>query len=269
MDDHPELAYLSAAGNRFAVLDALSEPPPLEPKRLVRELVRSRGPQAEIDGLLVLERASGPARFRMTVFNRDGSRPEACGNGLRCAAKLAVDRGHVRETTFVVETDAGDRTVSVELESGEVVRAATELGVPRVVAIDETLAIGSVPYSVHLVDMGNPHCVLFVADVAKAPVGELGPQLERHMHFRKGTNVDFVHVADGALHVRTWERGVGETASCGTGAAASVVAARATDRCTTPVRVHTRGGVLSVDWDGDGELVLSGPVEGRVAVHRS
>ena len=223
MNELPELVHLSAAGNRFAVLDAFAEPPSIEPKRLVRELVRSKGPLSDVDGLLVLEPADGSADCRMTVYNRDGSRPEACGNGLRCIAKLAVERGRVSGELFVVETDAGDRRVSVEREAEEVVRVATELGTPRVVALDDTLAVGSTPYSVHLVDMGNPHCVLFVANIDSAPVAEVGPLLERHMRFRKGTNVDFAHVETGELHVRTWERGVGETASCGTGSAASVV----------------------------------------------
>jgi len=250
---------VSAAGNRFAVLDAFTTAPEVEPASLVRELVQREG---DLDGLLVLGAGTDGADCSMLVHNRDGSRPEACGNGLRCIGKVARERGYV-PAELVVATDAGPRRVRCREENGVVVEATAEMGEPRVVALDETLAVGASPLSAHLIDMGNPHCVLFVADIDSAPVSDFGPRLEHHVRFRRGTNVSFAESrADrGGLRVRTWERGVGETASCGTGASAAAVAALLTDRTQAPVHVATRGGELVVDWEGEGPLWLTGPLE--------
>lgn len=252
-----ELSFYSAAGNRFAVLDGF-ERLPAEPSTLALELCRRHG----LDGLLIGARPTQGGACRMLVYNRDGSRAEACGNGLRALARWGLETGHVGPAHgFTIETDVGPRQVTCFLRAGEVLAVATELGVPRLVAREERLALRAGEVTATLVDMGNPHCIVFVPDVARAEVASVGSELEHHPRFPLRTNVSFVERAGARLLVRTWERGVGETAACGTGIGASVVAALAAGLVRAPVEVGTRGGRLSVDWDGQGVLRLTGPVE--------
>jgi len=250
-----DVRLYSAAGNRFAVLDAF-ERMPEDPAQLARDVCERFG----LDGLLLGARPSAGGDCRMLVFNRDGSRAEACGNGLRALARWAVESDHAADA-LVIETDAGARHVRCLRRGREIVAARAELGVPRVVEREAVLAHAGRELHATLVDMGNPHCILFVPDVGRAPVSALGAALERHARFPARTNVSFVELAGGRLLVRTWERGVGETAACGTGAGASAVAALLHGRARSPVEVGMRGGRLQVDWDGAGVLSLAGPVE--------
>ena len=249
-------ALFSAAGNRFAVLDSF-EREPVAPDALAIRWSAELG----LDGLLVAAAPRAGGACRMQVFNRDGSRAEACGNGLRCIALFAVER-HGAADALVIETDAGTRRVEVLRRKGTIVGARAEMGVPIVVERDARIAVGETPVEATLVDMGNPHCVVFVADVERADVARLGPALERHERFPQRSNVSFAELAGPAeLHVRTWERGVGETAACGTGVSAAAVAAIVRGRARSPVDVKAHGGRLEVRWDGAGPLHLAGPVE--------
>lgn len=249
------MRFYSAAGNRFAVLDAF-EHEIERPEELASELCARYG----LDGLLVGARPRAGGDCHMSVYNRDGSRAEACGNGLRALACWAAETEH-GGLELVIETDAGARRVRSYARGREVVSARAELGVPRLVEREAQLQLESGTLLVTLVDMGNPHCVLFVPDVGRAEVAALGSEIECHPRFPARTNVSFVEVAGKRLLVRTWERGVGETAACGTGAGASAVAALVHGRAHSPVEVGTRGGRLQVDWDGTSVLALTGPVE--------
>jgi len=259
-----EPRFYSAAGNRFAVVDGF-EREPADAAALARELCA----RYRLDGLLVAARPEVGGDCRMVVHNGDGSRAEACGNGLRALARWAVESAHAGDE-LVIETDCGARRVACRRRGGEVVGARAELGIPRVVAADVELeaviGAGIAVVRATLVDLGNPHCVVLVPDVARADVATLGPALERHPRFPARVNVTFAEVAGGGLRVRTWERGVGETAACGTGASAAAVAALLRGLARAPVEVETRGGRLEVEWDGSGVLRLGGPVEAlRVA----
>lgn len=245
----------SAAGNRFAVLDAF-EGPPDDPAAVARQLCRRH----ETDGLLLGAAPVAGGDVRMLVFNRDGSRAEACGNGLRALGRWALESEHAGDE-MVIETDSGPRHVTCFLLHGEVVAARAELGVPRVIAAETELAVDGRALDVTLVDMGNPHCVLLVPDVGRAEVATLGSAIEVHERFPMRINVSFVQVDDRRLLVRTWERGVGETASCGTGVGASAMAAIVRGRARSPLEVGTAGGRMKVDWDGAGSLFLTGPVQ--------
>ena len=264
-------ALMSGAGNRFAVFDGFDRGAPEHPVEAARAICAPRdegGITPRPDGILLLLPAIAGGDCRMEIYNADGSRPETCGNGLRCIAKLAHDRGHVAKTRFTIETDAGPCPTEVHLENGVVTRARVHMGTPRIVARDQTLAVaisgkGSPSSTVHatLVDVGNPHCVLVVDDERAAPVTTLGPALERHAHFSNGTNVEFLALRDGGAHLRVWERGVGETQACGSGACAAAVAMVARELATWPVRLELPGGTLEVESDGRGGVFLSGPVE--------
>ena len=251
--------WMSGAGNLFAMLDGFDEGEIHDPAGIAIELCapeKARRP----DGLVLLLPSTRGADCAMRIYNRDGSRPEACGNGLRCAAKLAVDRGRVRGDAFTVETDSGIRRVRVLRERGLVTAARVEMGRARILATDETIAAGSASVAATIVDVGNPHCVLFVEDERAAPVGELGPLLERHTRFPSGTNVEFLASRGGLWRLRVWERGVGETLACGSGACAAATVLHAKGLARLPVRLELPGGTLEVDLDASGTLELSGPV---------
>lgn len=257
-----EAVLLSAAGNRFVLIDARAGGAPRDAAALARALCAAESsPAQRPDGLLLLLPPERAGDARLVIHNRDGTRPEACGNGLRCVGfHLGSKDG--AEGRRRIETDAGVRALAIEREPGgrPVVRA--ELGPARLVARDEWLEHGGGRVRVTRVDVGNPHCVVFVGDVLAAPVGELGPRLEHHPRFPEGTNVEFVayHRAGPTLEMRVWERGVGETQACGTGAAAATLAATERFDLEWPVRVRVPGGALEVSGDADC-VWLGGPVE--------
>jgi diaminopimelate epimerase len=250
-----DLVYLSATGNRFAVADAIGGAAPADPVALARSI----GQQGDVDGLLLLLPPKAGGDCGMVLYNTDGSRPEACGNGLRCIARLAVANGHVSGDGLVVETDAGPRRLQILRRAGEVVAVRAEMGVPVIESERTTLEVSGGSVEVGLVSMGNPHCVLFVDDIDSAPLETLGAELERHPRFPERTNVEFVQQDGARLRVRIFERGVGETDSCGTGVSAAAVIAIRRGLMRSPVAIETRGGRLRITWDGAGTLELEGP----------
>ena len=256
---------MSGAGNLFAVLDGFVDALPEDPAALARAICAgpaAGGLEPRPDGLLIVRPGRKGGACAMELYNADGSRPETCGNGLRCVAKLALDRGHVRGPRFVIEADAGPCETEVELERGAVVRARISMGLPRIVERETRIELeGRASVSATLVDMGNPHCVLFVEDERSAPVAELGPLLERHARFPKGTNVEFLALRTEGAFLRVFERGVGETAACGSGACAAAVAARELGRARLPLALQLPGGLLEVSDAGAGRVALRGPVE--------
>lgn len=288
--------WMSGAGNLFLVVDAISGPAPADPVAFAREVCARPGPSSaggrRADGVLLVTRDSTSGPCAMTVHNADGSRPEMCGNGLRCVAKLVFERGYERAREFLVATDAGPRPVVVEVSgdagAGRVHAVTARMGSPRIVARDERLVALGGEHRATLVDVGNPHCVLFVDDVERAPVTTLGPALEKHARFPRHTNVEFLELDGGfggsrpnaapaseertrsggsggrvprAARLRVWERGVGETLACGTGACAAAFAAVDAGRARFPVELELPGGRLTIDDDGAGGVTMRGPVE--------
>lgn len=266
-----------ATANDFVVLDDRHGELDLSPA-LVRALCdRRRGVGA--DGVLRLaspRESDEAADVFMDYRNADGSVVETCGNGLRVTAKYLVDRDLVpaQDDTVRVGTRAGVRTAHVERGSDGRVRAVTvEMGPPAfragavasgadggVVPDAETVDVDGTAVTLSPVSIGNPHAVVVVEDVDEAPVGTLGPVLERHALFPEGTNVEFVQTLDeGHVRLRVWERGVGETASCGSGACAAVVALNRRGIMTGEVEVESPGGRVIVRWDRDESGEASGP----------
>ena len=253
MSSAPDLILVSAAGNRFALADGFRGGPPRDPAALARRLA------GRVDGLLLLDPA--PGGVRMTLYNADGSRAEACGNGLRCIAAVAVEEGHCDGPALLVATDAGTRRVEVELARGRVARAAAEMG-PVELGKPFALELEGLALEIHPARVGNPHAVVFVPDAASAPLGVIGPAVERHPRFPERANVEVVSRApEGGLAVRVWERGVGETAACGTGACAAACVAAERLGLAPPIEVRMPGGLLLVDWSDLESVTLAGPVQ--------
>jgi diaminopimelate epimerase len=258
---------MSGAGNLFAVFDQFDAGVPDQPADLARSICEPRahgGVVPRPDGILFLLRPIADGDCRMEIYNADGSRAETCGNGLRCIAKLAFDSGRVKREHFVIESDAGLCAAEVMLERGAVVSARVHMGTPRIIAAEEEIRVDARDsHVVHatLVDIGNPHCVLFVDDERTAPVATLGPELERHARFPRGTNVEFLALRREGNFLRVWERGVGETQACGSGACAAAAAAVARGSTHWPVQLNVPGGWLRVESDSRGGVFLVGPVE--------
>jgi len=251
-----DFVKMEGLGNDFVVVEGPRHPTGEE---IAAWCDRRRGIGA--DGVLVATRIDD-RRVRMEYWNADGSRAEMCGNGLRCVARYAYDRDWTDGRSFTVETDLGDYPVKAR-KSG---RVRAMLG--RSVAPDP--AVMSVAGAeVRPMSMGNPHAVLFVPNTREAPVKTLGPVIEVAEAFPDRTNVEFVEIKDRArIEVRTWERGVGETLACGTGAGAAAVVAHREGLADSALTVGLLGGDLDVEIDGD-IVWMEGPAtyvfEGRLA----
>jgi diaminopimelate epimerase len=229
------------------------------------------------DGL-ILVLPSSRADVRMRMFNPDGSEAEMCGNGLRCIVKYAVEGGLARPRAgrIDVETPAGVLAAETFGDGRRVERVRVGMGVPRFAPAEIPVLVEAKPPIVDLplevaghelrltcVSMGNPHAVHFLdGPVAAFPLEEVGPLVENHALFPQRVNFEVAHVLAGdRIEARVWERGAGPTLACGSGASATVVAARVQSRVGERVDITLPGGTLAVDWDGRGEVYLTGPAE--------
>ncbi|MDR2505890.1 MAG: diaminopimelate epimerase [Oscillospiraceae bacterium] len=219
------------------------------------------------DGLILIQ-PSDVADLKMRMFNNDGSEGKMCGNGARCIARYAYERGLVNKPQFTLETLSGIKTLTI-LDCD---RVSVDMGVPEFEPAKIPVALGGSriveratqvvgrTFPMTCVSMGNPHAVLFMdEDPFQMKAFEIyGRMLENDDMFPERVNVEFVQrVSDTRIRMRVWERGSGETLACGTGACASVVAARLTGRTHgDKIRVSLRGGELEVDWRGDGTPVV-------------
>jgi diaminopimelate epimerase len=264
-------------GNDYLVIDGLRGRPPERLLARLARLLSDRHFGIGADGLLLVL-PSPAADFRMRVFNADGSEAEMCGNGIRLLARYLHDRKLTRKRELAVETLAGIIRPTLLLRQGRVRAVRVDMGEPRFrpdeipmrargcaaagpVIGRQLRALGKLR-RVTCLSMGNPHCVLFVRDVERAPVSELGLALEHHPAFPRRTNVEFVQpLGSGELKMRVWERGAGETLACGTGASAALVAAVLNKKCERKVTMHLRGGDLQLEWRPNSHVLMTGPAE--------
>jgi len=236
------------------------------------------------DGLLLLL-PSDIAEFQMRMFNPDGSESNACGNGLRCMVKYFVDRGLFNSKTKEIsaETVAGIRKAEIFKVDGKVTKIKTSMGKPNLgeedipvtmegsegnvvdikSMISYSLTLDDQELCLNLVSMGNPHAVYFYQHpVSDFPLSQLGPKVELHKVFPEGVNFEVARVLNRQqIDARVWERGADETLACGSGACAITVAARLLGYIDNKVDIKLHGGILKVEWDGIGEVFLSGPAE--------
>jgi len=262
---------MHGAGNDYVYIDGFAETVD-DPAALARR-VSDRHFGVGSDGLILILPAA-QADVRMRMFNADGSEAEMCGNGIRCVAKFAYEQGLARKRRLAIETGAGVLQVELFTDAADKVdRVRVGMGNPRLLreeipmggptgeeAVDIPLEVGGQTLRATCLSMGNPHCVVYVGNVERYPVAEVGPLIENHALFPKRINVEFVQVlSPSEVRQRTWERGAGETLACGTGASAVTVAGVLTGRTGRKIVNHLRGGDLELEWLETGPVLMTGP----------
>lgn len=254
-------------GNDFMIVDCVTQHVPFDADTIRRLADRHTG--VGFDQLLLVEPPTDPsADFRYRIFNADGSEAEQCGNGARCFARFIADNGLCTKPILRLETNTGPITTRL-LDDGQV---EVDMGVPTTdpERIPFLTALPQTTYSIDVdtsvvditpVSVGNPHAVVFVDNVFDAPVADWGARIGCSPLFPNGVNVGFCQVVDpGFIRLRVFERGVGETRACGTGACAAVVAGLLTGRLGPRCKVSLPGGKVRINWSGPGQrLLMTGP----------
>ena len=279
-----KFSKLQATGNDFILIDTPTGPGEGDWGALARAMCdRHFGIGA--DGLILVQ-DSTIADLKMRIFNSDGSEAEVCGNGLRCFAKYVLEKGVIGKMSLraeqsnlslTIETLSGVRMVKAYTSGNKVNRVEVNMGLPQfqpeqipvkvkvdiIPILDYPLVIDGKELTLSLLSMGNPHAVSFLSrPIADFPLADIGPKVERHPMFPQRTNFGVARVLSrGKIEARVWERGVGATLACGSGACAIVVAAQLLDYVESQVDIMLPGGTLTVSWDRIGEVLLTGPVE--------
>jgi diaminopimelate epimerase len=259
---------MQGVGNDFVVFDGVSQPVNLTPENV--RAIADRHFGVGCDQVLVVEKPqSRQADFRYRIFNSDGGEVEQCGNGARCFVRFVREHGLTSKDEIHVETLGGLIAPRLEADGQVTVdMGAPIFDPPRVPFLGTTELIQPLALpqggaaQITALSMGNPHAVQFVDDVDAAPVTTQGPQIEHHRDFPKRVNAGYAQVLDRhRIKLRVWERGAGETLACGTGACAAVVAGMRRGLLDSPVRVGTRGGDLTIQWNGEdtGAVRMTGP----------
>jgi len=277
-----KFSKLQATGNDFILVDARTME--AEWPKLARAMC-DRHFGAGADGLILVQNSTS-ADLKMRLFNSDGSEAEVSGNGLRCFAKYTIEEGLVGKMSsraeqsnrsLTIETLSGARQVKAHMSRNRVNRAEVNMGLPWfqpeqipvkvkvdiIPILNYPLVIDGKKLTLALLSIGNPHAVSFLSQpVADFPLSEIGAKVEKHPMFPQRTNFEVARVLSrGRIEARVWERGVGETLACGSGASALAVAARLLDYVDRQVDIILAGGTLTVSWDMVGEVLLSGLVE--------
>jgi diaminopimelate epimerase len=265
---------MHGAGNDFIVIDAINQSVNLT-SELCQQLADRRFGIGADQILLVEKSHTKGVDFRYRIFNSDGSEVEQCGNGARAFVKFVVDKGLTDQRQIKVETMAGTIAPKLEEDGRITVDMGAPIFSPDLIPFDAQglqstqqhaaavwpLQIGATSIAICVVSMGNPHAVQIVSDVDTADVAQTGPLIENHVRFPKRVNAGFMQIIDRHhIQLRVYERGAGETLSCGTGACAAAVSGIQMGLLDSPVKVSTKGGTLSIAWGGDQQSVLmTGP----------
>jgi diaminopimelate epimerase len=254
-------------GNDYIVLHREELPWELTPERA--KLLCDRDFGIGSDGVLVVGPQTGPDRYRLQIFNPDGSEAEMCGNGVRMVARKLRMEGSIAGDSVILETGAGEIVptllddLRVRVDMGTARFGGEKLASFGGDAVAESINAAGRNFTFTFVDVGNPHCVIqspWPLDLV--PLHEVGPMIETHKYFPRRANVEFVVVVDEHnAKVRVWERGVGETLACGTGATATAVSLVRNGFCVSPVTVALPGGELLVEVADDWRVFMTGPAE--------
>ena len=262
---------MNGLGNDFVVVEARSAP--FAPTGAEVRAIADRATGVGCDQLIAIEPAGKDkaADVFMRIWNADGGEVAACGNATRCVAWLLTEASDFSKVVIATEAGpllaerVGERRVRVDMGAP----GLDWRDIPLAEAMDTRgveLQVGPlddpVLHTPGCVSMGNPHVVFFVKDAASAPVKQVGPMIEHHRLFPERANVGFAEiVARDRIRLRVWERGVGETRACGTGACAALVAAARRGLTDRRAVVELTGGELEIEWGGDGHVLMTGPIE--------
>lgn len=257
---------MQGLGNDFVVLDGINQTITLDREQIRKLADRHFG--IGCDQILLVEKAEGQADFRYRIFNADGGEVEQCGNGARCFVRYVHDHGLTQKNEIRIETLSGVISPHLEVNGNVTVNMGKPIFEPEAIpfiaeqrALSYPLELQGQPVTISAVSMGNPHAVRVVPDVDNAPVDTEGALIESHPRFPKRVNVGYLQVMDRThIKLRVYERGAGETLACGTGACAAVVAGINLGLLDHRVKVSTRGGELTISWQGNDEPVwMTGP----------
>ncbi len=274
-------------GNDYIIIDESEKiliPEEKKPE-IVEEICR-RGFSVGADGVIFVTPASTEdADIRFRIFNSDGSEAEMCGNGIRCFAKYIYENEIFRGDEILVETLGGIKEIDLDVEGGEVRASSVDMGVPTFKTLDipmisdneefldSELIVDGKPIRMTVVNVGNPHAVIFTDNIENIDLNEIGPLIENHPAFPQKTNVHFVNIINrNEIEMITWERGAGYTLACGTGATSSVIAGFKLGKLDEEVEVHLPGGELliivyeigeetRIFMEGEAILVFDGVME--------
>jgi len=271
-----DFVKMHGLGNDFILIDCSSKP--LGDSSFLSYLAKklcNRNFGIGADGLILIL-PSSKADLRMRIFNYDGSEAQMCGNGIRCFAKYAYENKLVSKNKFTIETLAGIIIPELTITNNKILGVKVNMGTPKLrrreipmngkntlTVVNETLKINpEQTFKITCVSMGNPHCITFVNDVQSISVDEIGPKIENHPLFPEKINVEFIQVLNKQeINFRVWERGVGETLACGTGACAALVAAVLNKKTDREATIHLPGGALNIEWADDRHVYMTGPAE--------
>lgn len=258
---------MQAVGNDFVIINYIEEKFQYSFKLLSRFLCdRHYGVGA--DGVIIIDK-SEKCDFKMRIFNKDGSEAEMCGNGIRCFAKYVYEKELINKQEFSIETMAGEKRVYLEVEGNTVLSISIDMGKPiwefekipvNYITEDEEKGIKIGEFTGYPVSMGNPHLVIFVDDVDDFDVKRYGSILEDYKYFFNKINIEFVEIInDKYIKVRVWERGVGETLACGTGACAAACVSHKQKSTASELTVDLLGGKLKINCLEN--IFMTGPAE--------
>lgn len=264
-----KFSKMHGAGNDFVVIDGINQPLNLTAAQV--RFMADRHFGIGCDQLLLVEKSGAEtADFRYRIFNADGGEVEQCGNGARCFVRFVHDKGLTPKREIRVETKSG--LIAPRLEDDG--RVTVDMGLPRFnppdipfqaekQALTYALDVDGSKVEISALSMGNPHAVQIVDNIDSAPVTSLGPRIESHDRFPNRVNAGFMQIVDRShIRLRVFERGAGETLSCGTGACAAAVAGIARGLLDSRVTVETRGGMLTIRWAGENNpVMMTGPAE--------
>ena len=258
---------MHGAGNDFVVIDGVRQEVYLTPEQL--RLLADRHFGIGCDQILLVKKSNNEeADFRYLIFNADGGEVEQCGNGARCFVRFVHDHKLTSKREIVVETKSGLISPRLEEDGRVTVNMGKPIFEPSLIPFEsdtneiiQSLQVNNQNLKITAVSMGNPHAVHIVDDIEQAAVATLGPLIENHQRFPKRVNAGFMQVVDrGHIKLRVYERGAGETMSCGTGACAAVVSGIQRGLLDSIVQVATHGGVLTIGWEGgDTPVIMTGP----------